>query len=411
MTDACTEQPGRTPIRPWPGRAILHVDLDAFFAAVEQLDDPALRGKPVIVGGDPAGRGVVATASYEARAFGVRSAMPAARAARLCPSAVWVRPRLHRYREVARAVLAILESESPLVEPVSIDEAYLDVTPGARSGEHPVLVATRIRERIARLGITASAGLATSRTVAKIASDHHKPNGLTVVWPGEERSFLAPLPIDVLPGIGPRSAHRLRRLGICRLVDLASLDPSTARDLLGSAGPVLAERACGFDPRPISPPRPARSISCERTFATDLRQRPEVDAALERLVARVCERLSHAGVAGRTVTLKVRYADLSTRTAARTLPEATDEPATIRRTVAGLLPKLWTPGVGVRLLGVGVSAFVERSRQLPLADEAAGSLDRRIVESIERIRARYGSDAVVLGSELPKAHREPYGNT
>ena len=201
--------------RPWEGRAILHVDLDAFFAAVEQLDHPEWRGKPVIVGGDPGKRGVVSTCSYEARAFGVRSAMSSARAAQLCPDAIWTHGSFDRYREMSLAVRAIFADETPRFQPVSIDEAYLDVTPGRFTAEHPVAIARRIRERVASSWASrARSGSRPSKSVAKIASDHDKPDGLTVVCPGEEAAFLAPLPVRAMPGIGPSTAERLTSLGI-----------------------------------------------------------------------------------------------------------------------------------------------------------------------------------------------------
>jgi len=190
---------------PWEGRAILHVDLDAFFAAVEQLDHPEYRGKPVIVGGDPSRRGVVSTCSYEAREYGVRSAMPSARAAQLCPHAIWAASRFGRYHEMSQAVFALLRDETPHVQPVSVDEAFLDVTQGDFSTEHPVAIARRVRARVAELGLTLSVGVATSKTVAKIASDHDKPDGLTVVCPGSEAAFLAPLPVRDMSGIGPKT--------------------------------------------------------------------------------------------------------------------------------------------------------------------------------------------------------------
>ncbi len=199
----------RAPLAAWSGRAVLHVDLDAFFAAVEQLDHPEWRGRPVIVGGDPGKRGVVSTASYEARVFGVHSAMPSVRAAHLCPDAIWVGGSFERYRDVSAQVFDIFRTEAAVVQPVSIDEAFLDVTPGRYAGDHPIEVARRIRARIAEIGITGSVGVAASKTVAKIASDYRKPDAITVVWPGTEREFLAPLPVRALSGIGPRSAESL----------------------------------------------------------------------------------------------------------------------------------------------------------------------------------------------------------
>ncbi len=260
--------------RAWEGRAILHVDLDAFFAAVEQLDHPEWRGRPVIVGGDPSRRGVVSTCSYEARLFGVRSAMPSARAAALCPQAVWAKPSFGRYHEMSQAVFAIFRDETPLVQPVSVDEAFLDVTQGAYAAEHPVAIARRIRERIAVLGVTGSVGVATSKTVAKIASDHDKPDGLTVVCPGDEAAFLAPLPVRDMSGVGPRTAERLASLGV---------------KTLGDSGEVgRGDRARG--------PRKSRAGSCSarprHRSARSARQRSR-EVGVER--AHVRDRCSHPG--------------------------------------------------------------------------------------------------------------------
>ena len=237
---------------PWTGRAILHLDLDAFFATVEQLDHPEWRGHPVIVGGSPEGRGVVSTASYEARRYGIRSAMPAARAARLAPpDTIWARPRFERYKELSDAVFAIMRDYSPELQPLSIDEAFIDVTPGPHGARDPVEIAREISARVDELGITGSIGVASGKTVAKIASDHKKPHGITVVPPGGEAAFLAPLPVEAMSGIGPKASSRLRKHGIATLGDLAALDDGTARDLLGSHGLTMVQRARGLDPRPV----------------------------------------------------------------------------------------------------------------------------------------------------------------
>jgi DNA polymerase-4 len=357
----------------WQGRAVLHVDLDAFFAAVEQLDHPEWRGKPVIVGGDASARGVVSTASYEARRFGIHSAMPSARAVRLCPHAIWAPARFERYRELSRAVRSIFESETPRVQPVSIDEAFLDVTPGSFSNESPVLIAERIRQRVATLGITCSAGLATSKTVAKIASDFQKPDGLTVVWPGTEAAFLAPLSVRVMSGIGPQTASRLETLGIVTLGELGALDDRTALQVLGSYGPSAVRRARGIDERLVHDNEVAKSVSNERTFAVDVHDAGVLDRALEELAHRVSTRLRSAGFSGRTVTVKLRHSDFTTRTIQRTLPAPTADVVEFLPVARDLLHSIWSPGVGVRLLGVGVSGFEERAEQLDLFGDAAES--------------------------------------
>lgn len=394
----------------WTGRAILHVDLDAFFAAVEQLDHPEWRGKPVIVGGDPSRRGVVSTASYEARVFGVRSAMPSARAAALCPGAIWAPARFSRYREISNAVFEIFRSESPLVQPVSVDEAFIDVTPGSHSAEDPIAIAERIRSRIAELGVTASVGVATSKTVAKIASDHDKPDGLTVVRPGEEEAFLAPLPVRDMSGIGPKSAERLRQLGIRTLGDLAALDEQTALTVFGSHGPTLVLRARGIDERPVHENDPAKQVSKERTFASDIHDADELRSVLDSLSAQVGRRLRTKGVAGRTVQVKLRFSDFTTRTARRTMPQPSDDERVFGRVARELLSSHWSPGVGVRLLGVGVSGFEERGQQLTFQDATdepvAHASDGELVRGIDAVRERFGEDALRFGKDLMSGGRD-----
>ncbi|PKQ17451.1 MAG: DNA polymerase IV [Actinobacteria bacterium HGW-Actinobacteria-7] len=398
-THACENEP-------WQGRAILHVDLDAFFAAVEQLDNPEYRNKPVIVGGDPTRRGVVSTCSYEARAYGVRSAMASARAAQLCPHAIWATPHFDRYHEISQAVLAIFREQTPLVQPVSIDEAFLDVTPGRFGEEHPVTVARRIRARIAELGVTASVGIASSKTVAKIASDFDKPDGLTIVCPGDERAFLAPLPVRDMSGIGPKTAERLHALGIRTLGDLAALDDATAREVLGSHGPGLALRARGTDERDVRDNDPVKSVSNERTFSVDVRQPSEIDVALDRLTEKVGQRLRRKALAGRTVTVKLRFSDLSYRTVRKSLAAATNDEHVFGPVARQLVREAWTPGVGLRLLGVGVSGFQERAEQLDLLGELDGapaqpSAGREdLVRGIDAVREKFGDGALKFGREL-----------
>jgi len=350
--------------RPWDGRAVLHVDLDAFFAAVEQLDHPEWRGKPVIVGGDPSRRGVVSTCSYEARVYGVRSAMPSARAAALCPHAIWATPSFGRYHEISQAVFAIFRG--------------------------------------------ASVGVATSKTVAKIASDHDKPDGLTVVCPGDERAFLAPLPVRDMSGVGPKTAERLLSLGVKTLGDVALLDEPTAREVLGSHGPGLVLRARGVDEREVHDNDPAKSVSNERTFATDVRTPAEVYGALDALAAKVGQRLRRKGLAGRTVTVKLRFSDFTTRTVRRTLEHATSDELVFCPIAKELLREAWSPGIGLRLLGVGLAGFEERAEQLDLlaAQESPDDSERPnhsregLVRGIDAVRERFGDDAVRFGREL-----------
>jgi DNA polymerase-4 len=400
---------------PWIGRAILHVDLDAFFAAVEQLDHPEWRGKPVIVGGDPGRRGVVSTCSYEARAFGVRSAMSSARAAMLCPDAIWTHGSFDRYHEVSSAVRAIFAGESPRVQPVSIDEAYLDVTPGTYSTEHPVAVARRIRALVAELGVTCSVGVSASKSVAKIASDHDKPDGLTVVCPGDEAAFLAPLPVRAMPGIGPKSAEHLEQLGLRTLGDIAALDDATSRQVLGSQGSDLVARARGLDVRDVHDNASVKSVSNERTFATDVRTPEEVDGALAGLAAKVGQRLRGKGLAGRTITVKLRFSDFSTKTVRRTVTVPADDERVFLPVARELIRSAWSPGIGLRLLGVGISGFDDKAIQLDLlssTDQAPKTLQpderERLVRGIDAVKERFGDAAVRFGREVkPPSDREP----
>jgi len=398
----------------WSDRAILHVDLDAFFAAVEQLDHPEWRGLPVIVGGDPSRRGVVSTCSYEARAYGVRSAMPSSRALQLCPDAIWAPSRFDRYHEISAAVRAIFADETPLVQPVSIDEAYLDVTPGRHTAEDPVLIAERIRVRVAELGVTCSGGLSAIKSVAKIASDFRKPNGLTVVCPGEEAAFLAPLPVRAMPGVGPKTAERLVSLGLKTLGAVAALDDATANEVLGSHGIELVLRARGLDVREVHENAPVKSVSNERTFATDVRTPEEVDGALHLLVAKVARRLRGKDLAGRTVTVKLRFSDFTTKTVRRTLPAPSDDESVFVPVARELLRSAWTPGVGLRLLGFGVSGFDDKAVQLDLlgpgeavdVTEPGSPARERLVAGLDAVRQRFGEGSVQFGRELRKTPQD-----
>lgn len=393
---------------------MLHVDMDAFFASVEQLDHPEWRGLPVVVGGSPDKRGVVAAASYEARRYGVRSAMPSAQAARLLPpEAIWTRGDFARYGEMSARVFSIFDSFTPEVQGASIDEAYLDVTPAA-DDRYPIDLAAAIQEAVDRLGLSCSIGVASNKTVAKIASDRDKPHGITVVPPGTEAAFLAPLPVSVMPGIGPATSRRLSALGVRTLGDLAAMDLDTARQVFGTHGPDAVRRAQGYDDRPVRVRDEVKSVSNERTFATDIRDRTEVREAVSALADQVATRLRRKGLSGRTVHLKLRYGDFSTKTAQTTLGGSTDSERVVEAAALGLLEQAWSPGVGVRLLGVGVSGFGAASRQLELLGEDEGTEDerrRRIRGAVDELRERFGEDAVRFGTKPgrrdPKARYGP----
>lgn len=390
--------------REWQGRAVLLMDLDAFFASVEQLDHPQWRGKPVIVGGQAGKRGVVSTCSYEARAFGVRSAMPSSTAARLCPQAVWVEPHFKRYRELSAAVMGILYDESPLLEQVSIDEAFLDVTPGRFVRESPVAIAARIQQRVSQLGITCSIGVASGKSVAKIASDLDKPRGLTVVYPGSEQAFLAPMEVRAMPGIGKQSALKLQALGIRTLADLAAAQPAQLKGVFGVNAAAFVQRAAGIDERPLVTESEVKSISNERTFTRDLTSRAEIEAAIDYLGCMVGRRLRKQGLAGHTVTLKLRYSDLSSRTAQHSIGSQVDDESVFIPVAKQLLGQVWRPGDSVRLVGIGIGGFHEKDRQMELfGDGSAEELpagNPALVSAADKVRDRFGDGKLVFGRQL-----------
>lgn len=399
------------PERAWKGRALLLVDLDAFFASVEQLDHPEWRGKPVIVGGRSDRRGVVSTASYEARAFGVHSAMPSATAERLCPDAIWTSSHFDRYHELSAQVMGILKDESPLLEQMSIDEAYLDVSPGRYTGEDPVAIAARIQARVAELGITCSIGVATGKAVAKIASDMDKPRGLTVVYPGGEAAFLAPMDVRAMPGIGKQSAERLRRIGIRTLGALADTPLDKLTPLFGVNAQAVRDRARGIDPREIVTESEVKSVSHERTFATDLVTREEIEDAIDMLGPMVGRRLRKKGLAGHTVTIKLRYADLSRRTAQKGLPTNVDDETVFIPVAKRLIDEIWRPGDSVRLVGLGISGFEAHDEQLGLfADEELPAGNAELLSAADKIRDKFGDGMLKFGREL-KIRHETSGTT
>ena len=401
----------------WEGPAIALLDLDAFFASVEQLDHPEWRGKPVIVGGSPEMRGVVSTASYEARPFGVHSAMPAAEARRLCPQGIFTQGRFERYRELSGQVMDIIGAETPRLEQVSIDEAFFDVSPGRYSAENPVDICERIQRRVAELGITCSIGLSTSKTVAKIASEVDKPRGLTVVYPGTQAAFLAPLPLRALSGIGAATERKLTSLGIRTLGDLAAQNPREMQEYFGVMGPRMVARARGDDRSPVrerAVAREVKSVSNERTFAQDLTSRSEIRAAIRHVAGVVGRRLRKKGLKGREVTLKVRYDFEHGRTVQRGLASPADDEADFAPVALELLDEIWHEGMPVRLIGVGVSRFDEEDapRQATLFDElglededsgkAAGKPRGRagLGRVRDAVRERFGDDALAFGHDL-----------
>ena len=341
-----------------PGlRKIVHIDMDAFYASVEQRDDPSLKGKPVAVGGS-AERGVVAAASYEARTFGVRSAMPSMQAARLCPELVFVRPRFDAYRAVSRQIRAIFHDYTPHVEPLALDEAYLDVTEDLRGIGSGTRIAELIRARIkAETGLTASAGVSYNKFLAKLASDQNKPDGLCVIRPGEGAQFVASLPVRRFHGIGPRGAEKMAKLGIKTGADLRDCDIAFLRQHFSSQADYLYRAARGIDLRRVDANRPRKSVGGERTFERDLSSGPALREALDNIIDIVWERIVKSEAQGRTVTLKLRTADFVTITRAQSLPHAVADRAEFAGAGHGLLDELLPLPQPVRLMGLTLSAL------------------------------------------------------
>ncbi len=341
------------------GRRILHCDMDSFYAAVHVRDDPSLAGRPVVIGGSPAGRGVVAAASYEARKYGIRSAMPSAEAVRRCAELVFIRPDFPRYRSESAEIFAIFREFTPLVQPVSIDEAYLDVSERLEGWGSATAIALEIRRRVREeRRLSVSVGVGPNRLVAKIASDFDKPDGLTVVPPKRVRAFLDPLPVRALPGVGPAGERRLKRQGIETIGALRRRPVGELVALLGRFGGTLHGYARGVDERPVRVHRQRKSLSSERTYAEDLRELAAMDAELLRLAGEVARGLGKRGYCASTITVKVRYRDFTTVTRSRTLAAPTAEPDAISGTARALLRRSAAGRRAVRLLGVAASNLV-----------------------------------------------------
>jgi len=354
-------------------KRIIHVDMDAFYASVEQRDDPALAGRPVAVGGQPTRRGVVAAASYEARVFGVRSAIPMATAVRLCPSLVIVRPDFAKYRAVSNAVFALFREVTPLVEPLSLDEAYLDVTENLWGEPTATGVAKRLKARIrAETRLTASAGVAPNKFLAKIASGWKKPDGLTVISPDRVEPFLQQLQVDALWGVGPVTARKLRAHGIERLVDIRAADPELLRNAVGSLAGWLRQLADGIDDRPVTPNRESKSSGSENTFAQDLLDLGAIREHVAEMAASAARWLARKELLARTVSIKVRYGDFTTITRSHTAPPTRNEAAIVERAVR-LLDRTEAGQRPIRLLGASVHNLCDPedvvAGRLPFGDE------------------------------------------
>jgi DNA polymerase-4 len=386
-------------------RCIAHVDMDAFYASVEQLRRPELRGKPVVVGHDGP-RGVVAAASYEARRFGVRSAMPSATARRLCRQAVFLPPDFDAYREASSKVFAVLRRYTPLIEPLALDEAYLDLSADPDARADPDRTARRMQQEIgtATGGLTASIGVGSCKVVAKVGSDLRKPHGLVVVPPGEEAAFLAPLALRVLPGLGPAAERRLEGLGLRRVADLLRVPEDTLTARLGGAAAGFRALARGQDPRPVTVPGLPRSISREVTFERDVHDPEQLRHHLRGMAQDVTRSLRAQGLWARTVRLKIRYAGFETHTLQSTLPVATDSDRRFLGTAESLLAEATRGRRPVRLVGIGATGLTEAA-QADLLD-AAGARDRAVDAAVDELRKRFGSGALRRGPGVTGPQRD-----
>jgi len=402
----------------WP-RTIFHVDMDAFFVSVEELFDPSLKGKPVVVGGRPDQRGVVAAASYAARKFGVRSAMPLRTAYRLCPTAIFLDGHPRRYREYSEQVHRILTRFAPAVEMASIDEAYLDLTGAGRLYGAPLRAAHELHETIRReTGLNCSIGVATSRMVAKVCSGQAKPNGILWVLPGCEVRFLAPLDVRKIPGVGKVTAERLREMGVRKVGDLARLDEELLRERFGKWGLALAGKARGEDAGAwfdgeIGVAEPPKSISHEHTFDEDVSDAQVLEATLVKLTEMVARRLRGHRLYARTLQVKIRYSDFSTITRAKTLSRATRVDAEMLPVITELFRRDWKRKP-VRLLGVYAQSLTSSAGQLSLLEHDKIERWERALDAIDRLRDRFGESSVTLAAGLEggfreRAHENPAG--
>jgi len=380
-------------------RTIIHADLDAYYASVEVLDNPSLRGLPVIVGGRPDDRGVVSAASYEARRFGVHSAMPLRTAARLCPQGVFLPGRFERYAEVSLQVMRIFDTFTPLVEPISLDEAFLDVT-GAPAGDGRT-IGQAIKDRIQTdVGLVVSVGVATNKLVAKVASDLRKPNALVVVEPGDEAAFLAPLPVSRLWGVGPRVRQALADYGVTTIGQLAAVPEATLRRRFGRHGVELGHRARGIDPSSVVPGHAPKSIGHEHTFNTDVTERTGLDGTLLWLSESVAARLRRHQMAAGGVQLKLRYEGFETLTRQATLPHPTTDAQVLLEVTHRLLDRTLQSGRAVRLIGITAISLVD-AQQLTLFGD--GQRVQRLAEATDAVREKFGDRAITRARLLREA--------
>jgi DNA polymerase-4 len=401
-------------------KTIFHVDMDAFFVSVEELYDPSLKGKAVVVGGQRDQRGVVSAASYEASRFGVHSALPLRTAATLCPHAIFLDGHPERYRDYSHRVHKVLGEFSPQVEMASVDEAYLDLSGTERLLGPPLEAAHKLHERMKQAtGLNCSVGIASARMVAKVASDQAKPNGVLWVQPGLEANFLAPLDVRRIPGVGKVTEKRLQELGIRKVGDLARLEVEFLRRRFGQWGLALAGKARGADAggwfdHVVGETEDAKSISHEHTFGEDTAEQAQIEATLSRLTEKVARRLREQGFHARTVHLKLRYSDFSTLTRAHTLASQTNLDQELIAASRALFRQAWRRGAKVRLIGIGTSDFEATEGQMDLLSGEKNERTRRALEAADSLRDRYGEKAVTLASGLSgdtpeRVHENPVG--
>ncbi len=393
-------------------RTIFHLDMDAFFVSVEELFDPSLKGKPVVVGGRPNERGVVSAASYAARKFGVHSAMPLRTAYKTCPQAIFVDGHPERYREYSEKVFEVLNGFSPRVEMASIDEAYLEMTGTERLHGPPIEAAHLLHRRVKeKTNLNCSIGISTARLVSKVASDQAKPNGVLWVIPGAEAAFLAPLDVRRIPGVGKVTEGRLHALGIRKVGDLARLDEAFLEEKFGKWGLAMAGKSRGLDAggwfdTEVGEEEAPKSISHEHTFDVDTAEAAALEATLARLSVMVGRRLREHGLYARTVQLKLRYKDFTTLTRALTLDHATDLDTELLDTVRLLFRKNWKPGAAVRLLGVHAGSLEASEGQMSLLESERSGRWHKALEAADRLRDKFGESAVSLGGAVGGAYRE-----
>lgn len=384
-------------------RQILHVDLDAFFCSVEEIRNPNLRGKAFVVGGSPEGRGVVTSASYAARKYGIRSAMPMSRALKLYPDLIAVSSDHSDYSEHSRQVMRFLHEAVPVMQQISIDEGFLDVSDDPRGGEQ---AASEMQAAILeRFKLPTSWGIATNKLVAKIATEVGKPKGLVVVPPGREATFLAPLPVNMMWGVGPKSSVRFAKHGIRTIGDLAAMPEARLKELFGIRGTDLAARAKGIDDRPVQELHDRRSVSAERTFPRDVDSMQELRRHLLHLSERVGTRVRRAGLVGSTVRIKLRWPDFSTFTRQMRLSQPTDQDGEIYAAALRLFTDNWLPGKAVRLLGVGIAELGPPVRQLELFDHG-WEQDHKLLKAVDDIREKYGHRALRRAGSLSRRSQE-----